>query len=162
MFLCMKDSVCYAHSQPSPCVPLLNWYLLTDSNLAHCEPKPAYSDTEFHASKPVDPCTACGHSQMTITYCVQALAVSVCVPACTLKTDYATGPTRPSLLCVYIMALFMHHSLHSQRLLLLRPLFSDLHPEDCFAPQPVTSKTVTSVHPWGYYSTCSSSPDETG
>lgn len=112
----------------------------------------------FHASKPVAPCTACGHS-----LCVQALAISVCVPACTLKTDYATGPKRPSLLCLYAY----NGTIYAPQPALpttiaLEPLFSDLHPEDCFAPQPVTSKTVASVHPWAYYSTCSSSPGQTG
>lgn len=149
--------VCYAHSQPSPCEPLLTWYLLTDSNFAHCEPKPAYSDISciqtcwsMHCLWSFSLCAGLGnkclcpslHLKNWLCYRTKTSQLTVCLYAYN-GTIYAPQPALPTTIA-------------------LEALFSDLHPEDCFAPQPVTSKTVASVHPWAYYSTCSSSPGQTG
>lgn len=149
--------VCYAHSQPSPCEPLLTWYFLTDSNFAHCEPKPAYSDISciqtcwsMHCLWSFSLCAGLGnkclcpslHLKNWLCYRTKTSQLTVCLYAYN-GTIYAPQPALPTTIA-------------------LEALFSDLHPEDCFAPHPLTSKTVASVHPWAYYSTCSSSPGQTG
>lgn len=106
--------VCYAHSQPSPCEPLLTWYLLTDSNFAHCEPKPAYSDISciqtccsMHCLWSFSLCAGLGnkclcpslHLKNWLCYRTKTSQLTVCLYAYN-GTIYAPQPALPTTIAL--------------------------------------------------------------